>query len=106
MALGRYRSAFISRYARRSPTLWVAVAIVASVMTGIAGPAQGMPGGLPVPEQLKPLPYKDLPLRQVAVPSSPPVVAGKPGTWPAAGEADVDLAQARAGKVRAGALPV
>ncbi|MCE7009269.1 type IV secretion protein Rhs [Kibdelosporangium philippinense] len=102
MASGRQRRAFSGM------SLWMTMVTAATVVTGLAGPAfAATDPDRPVPQQMKPIPHKDFPLRPAAAPRVSDVPAPRQANWPAAGEADVDLDQARGSTAqRAGALPV
>ncbi|ONI71213.1 hypothetical protein ALI144C_52870, partial [Actinosynnema sp. ALI-1.44] len=81
--------------------------IATTVVTALAGPAQAaVDPDRPVPQKVEPIPYKDFPLRLEPQPKMADVPAARQATWPAAGEASVDLTQARTTRQRAGALPV
>jgi RHS repeat-associated protein len=116
MDFGRQRSGFFTGRAWRGLSLWLAAVTAVSMVTAVAGPAEAAGTG-PVVEHMKPLPHSDFPLQNEPAPKSPPDPPHKPASWPAAGDADVDLTQARVdhrtadpaappGKQRAAGLPV
>jgi RHS repeat-associated protein len=106
MAYGRRRITFFSGRPLPGLPLLTAVLVFVSVVTGIAGPAQAADNMRPIPQQMKPLPHEDFPLHPAPGPKTIETAVAKRASWPAAGEADVDLAHAKASQQRAGTLPV
>jgi hypothetical protein len=92
MAAGRQRFALFSGRVWRGMSLWIATITAASMVTALPGVATA-DSKHPVPQQVKRLPHSDLAMRPVAMPTSPPSPASPPASWPAPGEADVDLAK-------------